>query len=423
MKSFLVIWWSDMKRKVISLMATVLLLGTVAWAQEPAPAGSPVGAAPPPGPPLNVKAVDTPNDNGCSITVTWQISSDDGQGQNSVIGYRILRAESPAGPFLDRGMVPSGATEKNDAGVKDKNDPAYFPRYHDFYYKVAAVGSGGETESPVVGPVQSRPQWFNKDKSGLAVGVVIFTALILVFIRLAKKGTQLYIRPLAGIDAVDEAIGRATEMGKPILYVMGLGTAADIATIASFTILSRVAKKVAEYRTSLIVPCYDPLVMTVAQETVRTSYYDAGRPDAYNQDMVFFLTNYQFAYVGGVNGIMLRQLPATNFYLGKFYAESLLLAETGAVAGSIQIAGTDEVTQIPFFVVACDYTLIGEELYAASAYLGREPILLGSLKAQDWGKAIIIFSVIIGFLLFLLASQGWLMKWAPAFAKLFDVGA
>jgi hypothetical protein len=99
-----------------------------------------------------------------------------------------------------------------------------------------------------------------------------------------------------------------------------------------------------------------------------------------------------------VNGTMLRDHPATNIYMGKFYAESLILAETGALAGSIQIAGTDEIAQIPFFVVACDYTLIGEELYAASAYLGREPLLLGSLKAQDYAKAAVIVIAIIGFI-------------------------
>jgi hypothetical protein len=126
------------------------------------------------------------------------------------------------------------------------------------------------------------------------------------------------------------------------------------------------------------------------------------------------MTNQQFAYVGGVNGIMLRDKPATNFYMGKFYAESLILAETGAVSGSIQISGTDEVTQIPFFVVACDYTLIGEELYAASAYLGREPVLLGSLKAQDWGKALVIISGIAGVLAAIL-EWNW-------FVNLFTVG-
>jgi len=92
----------------------------------------------------------------------------------------------------------------------------------------------------------------------------------------------------------------------------------------------------------------------------------------------------------------LRERPATNFYLGLFYAESLILAETGSLAGSIQISGTDQVTQIPFFVVACDYTLIGEELYAASAYLGREPLLMGTLKAQDWAKGAFAVALLIG---------------------------
>ena len=114
---------------------------------------------------------------------------------------------------------------------------------------------------------------------------------------------------------------------------------------------------------------------------MKSSYLDAGRPELYRQDDVFFVTQDQFGYTAAVNGIMLRERPATNFYIGKFYAESLVLAETGNLAGSIQIAGTDEITQIPFFVAACDYTLIGEELYASSAYLSQEPPLLGTLKA------------------------------------------
>ncbi len=160
--------------------------------------------------------------------------------------------------------------------------------------------------------------------------------------------------------------------------------------------------------------------MSVAQEVVKSSYLDAGRPDAYKEDHVYFVTQSQFAYVAAVNGIMLRELPATNVYMGKFYAESLLLAETGALAGSIQISGTDEVSQIPFFVVACDYTLIGEELYAASAYLAREPLLLGSLKAQDYAKAAVIILAIVGMLAVNIgaaANSQWLM----AFKNIFQV--
>ncbi len=238
---------------------------------------------------------------------------------------------------------------------------------------------------------------------GISIGAMGFLVGLAV-IKAKGKETKLYVRPLAGISAVDEAIGRATEMGKPILYVLGLGTASDIATICSFTILGRVAKRVADHQSTLMVPCYDPIVMTVAQEVVRNAYTESGRPDAYSDDQVFFVTQSQFAYVAAVNGMMLRELPASNFYLGIFYAESLLLAETGSLAGSIQIAGTDQVAQLPFFIVACDYTLIGEELYAASAYLSGEPTLLGSLKAEDWGKAIFIILTIIGVIA---ATAGW----------------
>ncbi|MEO0105591.1 MAG: DUF6754 domain-containing protein, partial [candidate division WOR-3 bacterium] len=208
---------------------------------------------------------------------------------------------------------------------------------------------------------------------------------------------------ISGLDAVEEAVGRATEMGKPILFVPGIGSVADIATIAALNILGEVAKKTAQYDTTLLVPNRDVLVYTVAYEVVKESYSNVGRPDAFKEGNIFYITDSQFAFTAAVDGIMVREKPATNFFLGTFYAESLILAETGAATGAIQIAGTDMVPQLPFFIVACDYTLIGEELYAASAYLSREPLLLGSLKGQDYGKLIILFILLIGSFLLLLS--------------------
>jgi len=296
------------------------------------------------------------------------------------------------------GEAFAGLGTYTNSGQKDVTASDHLPNGCNYYFRVDAVTADPlvKSSSAIAGPVQAYGQWYNIGRTPSLFATGIFVLLVIMFVTLARKGRELYVRPLAGIEAVDEAIGRATEMGKPILYVLGLGTAADIATIASFTVLARVAKRVAEYQTELIVPTYDPIVMSVAQETIKSAYADAGRPDAYKEDCVFFVTQNQFAYVSAVNGIMLRQLPATNIYMGKFFAESLILAETGALAGSIQISGTDEIAQIPFFVVACDYTLIGEELYAASAYLGREPILLGSLKAQDYAKAAVIILSVLG---------------------------
>ena len=82
----------------------------------------------------------------------------------------------------------------------------------------------------------------------------------------------------------------------------------------------------------------------------------------------------------------------------------MILAETGQLVGAIQIAGTARPEQLPFFVAACDYTLIGEEFFAASAYLSGEPDQLGSLKGQDVGKIIVGGGIIAGVLLATLAS-------------------
>ena len=136
--------------------------------------------------------------------------------------------------------------------------------------------------------------------------------------------------------------------------------------------------------------------MIVAQETVRNAYMDVGRPDLYKEENIFYIAAQQFAYAAAVSGLMIREKSAANFFIGQFFAESLILAETGASTGAIQVAGTDDMTQLPFFITACDYTIIGEELYAASAYMSNDPMQKGSLKAQDFLKAIEMIIIVLG---------------------------
>ncbi|MGC9336581.1 MAG: DUF6754 domain-containing protein [Candidatus Cloacimonadia bacterium] len=257
------------------------------------------------------------------------------------------------------------------------------------------------------------PDWFDKTKIIVLISFAIFAILVYVMIKAARQGRNLYIRPIAGIQEIDTAIGRATEMGRPILFVPGLSTIQDVATLAGLAILSGVAKKAAEYDTRILVPVRDYIVLPIAQEIVREAHYEAGRPDTYDKNSVFFVSDQQFAFVAGVNGIMIREKTATNFYLGMFWAESLLMTETGSTTGAIQIAGTDAITQLPFFITTCDYTLIGEELYAASAYLSREPLILGTLKAQDYMKLLIIIGIVLGTLLSTLHLT-FFMNWFPA---------
>ena len=264
-----------------------------------------------------------------------------------------------------------------------------------YVYRAAAVR--GEEKAFSEFSNESKPigYLFNWARLNVLVCMIVFFFLVLFFINQAKRGKELFLRKIAGLDAIDDAVGRATEMGRPILFVPGLSGIGDIATIAALNILQGIAKKAAQYDTPLIVPNRDPIVYTVAREIVKEAYSDVGRPDTFNPDSVFFVTDSQFAFVAAVNGIMLREKPATNFFLGMFWAESLLLSETGNIAGSIQIAGTDAPSQLPFFITSCDYTIIGQELYAASAYISREPNLVGTIKAQDWGQAIMVVIMVV----------------------------
>lgn len=239
-------------------------------------------------------------------------------------------------------------------------------------------------------------KWFDRDKLNVLVAGIILLLCIGWYTWRASQGEELFIRRIAGLQSIDEAVGRCTEMGKPVLYIPGIYDMDDIQTISSMSILSHIARKTAEYETPLLVPCTRSLVMSTAYEVTKEAYIQAGKADSFQGDNIRYLTDDQFGYVAGVDGIMMRDKPAANFYLGVFFAESLILAETGHSIGSIQVAGTASVHQIPFFVAACDYTLIGEELFAASAYLSRDPMQLGSIKGQDMTKFIMMIVLFVG---------------------------
>ncbi len=353
--------------KRAGILLGVGLLVVIAW---------PAKAIAPPG---NVTARDTPGDDGLSITVEWEPVP-------GAAGYRI----EVAGEGED--FVEAGTAEAEESEFEHGDRVIGAP----YRYRVIAFDAdGAEAASAPTPPVASSPQWFELNLLGVAAMIILLVVVVLWYIRRARRGEELFIRKIPGLEAVDEAVGRATEMGRPVLYVAGTGYMSDIGTVASMNLLGEIAKKTAEYNTPIMVPARDPVVYTVSREVVKGAYTAAGRPDAWDPNSVFFLVENALAYAGAVSGIMVRDKPATNFFMGPFHAESLILAETGAATGAIQIAGCDMVTQLPFFVVACDYTLLGEELYAASAYLAREPLMLGALKGQDMGKLVFMILLVV----------------------------
>lgn len=356
-------------------------------------------------PPTEVLAKDDPKDvKGTQLLASWKPPVEAARAGYTLGGYRIWLKKGTDEPKVIE-LLP-------DVGQHETMVPELQPWRH-YQIGVSAVyipagstmqvdelapnalATPGARESTTVFSASLSPKgkWFKPEQANVLSASLLFSVIVLITIFVARR-KDMYIRPIAGLRAVDDAIGRATEMGRPILYVAGLTGIGDISTIAAMLILGHLARRTAAYETPILVPCNDPLVMAIQREIVHEAYLEAGKPDAYNPDNIFYVTDSQFGYVAAVDGIMMRQKPAANFYMGYFYAESLILAETGSSTGAIQIAGTDADTQLPFFITSCDYTLMGEELYAAGAYLSRDPILLAQLKGQDIGK-VAIFTFLV----------------------------
>ena len=362
------------------IFPALILLLAVPWLAfgQVAP-GTPVGG---------LSAFDTPADDGTAVTLEWT-----GEGE---IPIKVMRSAARLGDYEEVGEALASDGSYIARGIA---------RGSEYFYRLEYVVGADTLVTEVVGPAAAVGNWFRGYRKVTLVATIVMFSLVIGFVSVARRGRELYIRKISGLNAINEAVGRATEMGKKIMYIPGILSLSEIQTIASLSILEHIAKLTAIYGTDIEVPNKDPLVFSAARETVKQAYLEAGKPDQFKEEMVTYITYDQFAYAASITAKMVREKPATNFLIGSFFAESLILAETGQAAGAIQVAGTADIPQLPFFVTTCDYTLLGEELYAASAYLSREPVLLGSIKAQDIAKVILMAIMGLGIVMLAFGSD------------------
>jgi hypothetical protein len=240
--------------------------------------------------------------------------------------------------------------------------------------------------------------------SGSIFALLMLVALWIFIIggmELSKKRLPTF-RSLKGLDALPEMVGRAAEMNRPVHFTTGLGDLTSTVApqlVAGLSVLGYVSELAAQYGVRVVYSVYQAQVMPLATELMREAYIRMGKGDEFNaEEQIRYLSGEQFAYASAVQGFAERERPAANIMIGPFYAESMLFSETFFRIGAIQLAGTARGYQIPFFAVVCDYLLIAEEIYAAGAYISKDPIQVGSIRGQDIGKIIALILMLLGIL-------------------------
>jgi len=366
----------------------MIVVRTISWIAFAVLAiASTAAAAAPAAPPTGASAEDKPDDGGRNIVVTWEMAS-----VERLSRFDVVRIDA------EGARITAGTATPVDRAFNDGDDAKSAPEDGVPYrYVVRAVFDGGETaDSAASEAVIAGPSWVHRARLPGLIAVVVLAAMFGVLVIRARRGATFYIRPIAALEAIDDAVGRAAEMGRPVLYAPGLHSVTEPVTLASMGILSRVAERAARLHTRIKVPNYEPLTYPVTQEIVRRAFAKVGLEEEFQPDDVAYLTSRSFTYAAAVAGMMTREKTASNFFIGHFFSEYLILAETGVATGAVQIGGTDSVAQLPFVITTCDETMIGEEVFAAAALVGDDPVSRSTIRAHDWFKLLIFAFVILG---------------------------
>ena len=94
----------------------------------------------------------------------------------------------------------------------------------------------------------SRFEFFNSERSFMfAILLLIIYILFQEVSNVKKNPDSIFLRTIPGLKAVEEAVGRSTEMGRPILYIPGIMDMNEVQTVAGVIILGHVANMTAQY--------------------------------------------------------------------------------------------------------------------------------------------------------------------------------
>jgi hypothetical protein len=236
---------------------------------------------------------------------------------------------------------------------------------------------------------------------------VVSTIIVGITIYMTIKGTiSPKIRRLPAIDAIDEAVGRCAEMGKPLHYCPGIGGIGNRDTIPGLAIGAYVARKCAELGVRFIFTFRNAQIQPIAMDMIREAYTMEGKSEEFNPDDIIWLSPRQFAFATGLVGLLSRERPGASLLLGSYAAESLICTEAGFRAGAVQIAGCTNSYQIPYFATTCDYVLISEELQTAGVYISQIPEQVGTILGQDYVRLLILALMGLGAVLYAMGFTG-----------------
>jgi hypothetical protein len=243
---------------------------------------------------------------------------------------------------------------------------------------------------------------------GRIVDLIVLVLMFAVTYALMKSKWVPSIRKISAFDGIKEAIGRAVEMGRPVHMTPGTGSLNAMESgpglIAGLATIGYAAEVCVSLKTRFIISLGSSDAIALADALLRQAFLSAGRPEEYDASIIRYYPGRDtigssLAFTNSVQGLIAREKPVANIMIGPFYGEQIALCEVAARQGAIQIGGTQSITQISIFAAMTDYAVIGEEIFAAGAYVSKDPIQLKMIAGGDFAKIAAVALIILGIVL------------------------
>jgi hypothetical protein len=238
-----------------------------------------------------------------------------------------------------------------------------------------------------------------------ALGFIFASAVLLVifYLLVRRRGARnVGLREVEALKSLPGMVGAAVETGKRLHLSLGsgaLGQSDTATTLAGLNTAGQIATVAVVSDKAPVVTSTDGATALLAEDVVRTMYRDQNAADRYTGDVARVAGVSPVSFSAALSTLVNEEAVSGTVLVGPVGPEAALLAEAGRRAGATTLAGTDNVSAQAALFAAADQALIGEDVYAAGAYLGRDTGHVASLQTQDIVRGLLIAVIVFGALL------------------------
>lgn len=233
----------------------------------------------------------------------------------------------------------------------------------------------------------------------IAIGILLFASVLLIGLTLWRRRSPATLRVIDAYERLNKSVGIAVENGTRLHISLGRGnlfTARGGSALVGLAMLRRLTERTSVSDRPPIVTSGDASLAVLSQDTLQSGFRAAGAEDQYRFSTGRLTGLSPFSYAAGTMPVIRDENVSTNIFIGDFGNEAALLTEEADRSNSNLIAASDNLSAQAIFYASAQEPLIGEELFAAGAYVGAGASHEASLNVQDILRWLIILAIIIG---------------------------